>query len=329
MKKIKYDEALLGKYTDTDLANLTGKDYGFIWRHRTKLGIPTYTSKFGHSPKYKYDIYAFDKIDEISAYWLGLYFSDGCICETGRRKIISLGISDYDVIKKLAEFYQVSKKLITKRVLSKNKNFYTLQLCNSYLFDKLLSLGCYKNKSFILEKPNIDKKYYIPFLMGFYDGDGSLSVNKSINSWKCGIGSASKNIFDWIVSIIDSYGYSKSVEVRKIKNGNFYCVSMCGITAKAFLGDLYKSVPNFLPMKRKKKLYKQFCNVKLKSNPSFFNWEIDYINLELNDTKCSELINNDTRNYGWIRKPCNITKKRISLINSQSTLQKAGNLAPT
>ena len=312
MNQLLYDETLLGQYPDTRLAQLTGCNVSFIWRQRIKRGIPSYSSVYGYLPRFNYNIKAFDVINEISAYWLGFYFADGCVCQTRRRKLVCFSVSDYEALTKLSNFYTVDVKLI-KCNKQKDRVYYNLQLCNEYLFDKLVALGCVPKKTFIIDKPNIPEKFYLPFLMGFYDGDGGLSRNRSVNSWKAFLGTGSKLFFDWISNIVNGFGFANSIEIRKMKSGKpFYIICMMGITAKTFLGKLYGAVPSYLPLSRKKCLYEQLMETKLRG-PNFFEWEIDYLKSELNDVQCSKAISSDPRNYGWIRSADCLRMKRKSL----------------
>lgn len=312
---MKYQENLLGTLPDTRLAKLTGKSIGFIYRNRIKQNIPTYTSQFGSLPRNNYDIFAFDNMDNISAYWLGFYFADGCVCETtNNRKIVTLSSVDLEVLQKLVKFYKIKENLIGS-YLRDGKKYYRLDLCNKHLFEKLSELGCVSRKSMILDKPNIDEKFYLPFLLGFFDGDGSISVNRTINSWKVSIGTGGYKFFKWLSSMLNNFYYYFSTEYKLTENKkNFYVITMCGVTAKAFLNKLYNSIFNKnIPLKRKFCLYKKLCKVKFARGPDYFDWEINYINKEHNNYKCLDLIKNDFRNYGWIRSIGSIRKKRKSL----------------
>lgn len=37
-----------------------------------------------------------------------------------------------------------------------------------------ISHGIVPRKSLILEPPQIDKQFYLPFILGYFDGDGSV-----------------------------------------------------------------------------------------------------------------------------------------------------------
>ena len=93
----------------------------------------------------------------------------------------------------------------------------------------------------------------------------SNSLNKSINSWKVGIGTASKDFSDWLISFLKNNNYRFSIEKRKIKNGIFYNITLCGIMGKIFLDNCYEKVSD-IAHPRKYEKYLELCNVKFKYN---------------------------------------------------------------
>jgi hypothetical protein len=189
-----------------------------------------------------------------------------------------------------------------------NKIVYHLQLCNKKLFNKLYELGCVPRKSNIVNPPAIDDEFYFPFILGYFDGDGSISRNTTINSWKIYIGTGGKNLFEWLESIFIKLSISYSVDIRKKKN-IFYGISLCGISGKVFMDQLYSSVPGYLPLSRKKHKFLEMSLTKFRS-PNLFTWEKECIINNEDNHVCSELIKLDKRNYGWERSPDAIRKIR-------------------
>jgi len=249
----------------------------------------------------KFNEHFFDRIGYKQSYFLGVLYSDGCVCKTTHgRYVLNLTMKDKDVLINFKKSLKSDNKITP---LSKGR--YSIALCSKHLFCKLNSLGCVQRKSYIIEKPNIPEKYFYPFLMGVYDGDGSLSCNRSINSWKASIGSASQKFLGWIINIIDGEGLKYSYEKRKTKQGkDFFNVVLTGLTAKVFLNIIYSSVlGRVIPMKRKLELFEKFKKIKFKYGPKPFPWEFEYLRQEKDPFLCSELIKNDKRNYGWVRSP--------------------------
>jgi DNA-binding transcriptional regulator WhiA len=305
---VKYKDELLGTLPDTTLAELTGKHVGWIYRKRINQNIPSYRSLFGCLPRCKYDIHAFSNINSVSAYWLGFYFADGCVCKTtNSRHIVQMTSLDKEVIDKLNAFYGLQSPMCQTKIVN-NKNAYTLQLCNKKLFNRLYELGCVTKKSNILGPPFIEEKFYLPFILGYFDGDGCVSRNSTINSWKVSIGTGGHDLFEWITSIIKSLNLAYSIEIKKKKN-YFYNICLCGISGKVFLDQLYSSVPEKLPLSRKKQRFLEMSLVKFRG-PKLFDWEKEYIFSNRDNNICSSLIENDPKNYGWKRSAGTISHAR-------------------
>lgn len=312
MKKQEYNDNLLGTIADLEIARITGKNINWIWKRRTTLGIDKCKIT---KPRYNYNIKAFDNIDNISAYWLGYYFADGNICKSRNRSLITASSVDEEIIVKLSEFYGLnSGELIYQRKV-KDTIYYSLQLCNEYLFNKLNSLGCVPNKSFIIDAPIIDPKFYNSFMVGVFDGDGSISLNKSINQWKVSIGTGSPYFIKWLESQVGNLTYG----LEKRKNGKklFYNIVFVGLAAKEFLSRIYKSVPDGLPLSRKKE---KFNLIETNCGPKFQNWELEIISLHKENLNlCKEMIESDERNFGWKRSINSLSHKRL-LENKKNVL---------
>jgi hypothetical protein len=136
----------------------------------------------------------FDQIDsEYKAYILGLIYADGCINDmvAGKREWrlqISIQEEDGLILQKLLD--ETNKnQLILRNPPSTIKNNWKKQLTacvnNTYLCKQLITLGCFPRKStkgMIFPKLN---SLLIPhFIRGFFDGDGSIMIKKSIYKGK-------------------------------------------------------------------------------------------------------------------------------------------------
>lgn len=240
--------------------------------------------------------HAFDKITYNAAYFLGVLFSDGCTCiTTNNRHTVSLGMYDKDTIKSFKTFMK------SKNKISKVDKTYRISLCSEYLFWRLFKLGCVCRKSKILKKPLVKEKYLNAFILGLFDGDGSISLNKSINSWKASIGTASLSFFTWLKKVLKKLGIKFSVETRKIKNGLFYIICYTGVSAKELLKILYNNKAYAQCMRRKRDIFKKLKSAKFRKGPNLFEWELRYLRSRISNSHCFEKIKGDKRNYGWIR----------------------------
>ena len=260
----------------------------------------------------KFNPCVLDKLGIKEAYFLGLYYSDGCVCHTTHnRYTISFCTIDKDLIDSIKLFFESNNKI--KEEKRDNVIVYRLNFCSKHLFDRLVELGCVENKSKIAGPPKIPENLYLPFLLGVFDGNGCLSRNSSINSWKVSIGTASFKFSNWLKEINKDIVFS--FEKRTIKSGIFYSIVFTGISAKFFLDRLYKSTKDLVtPLCRKKKLYNCLLTIDFTRGTNFTDWENKILSIKkYSHQDCVDLINSDPRNYGWKRSKDSIAHKRKSL----------------
>lgn len=141
--------------------------------------------------KYKLHENYFDNIDTPNkAYVLGLMCADGCNYPPKRTAFISLQESDREVlekIKKELKSEQPLKIIDQSKIGDKRGNGYSYNnMCTFYIYSghichSLTNLGVVKNKSLVLEFPNINEELYSHFIRGYFDGDGSIYQNKNNN----------------------------------------------------------------------------------------------------------------------------------------------------
>lgn len=130
----------------------------------------------------------FDSIDtEEKAYWLGFLFADGAVSSSplkdGKKNYnieLSLKIEDKE---HLLKFYKFSKAT-TKFVIDSYRCRVTLN--DKHLWETLVSYGCTPNKSLTLRFPSfLGKAYIIPFIRGYFDGDGCISYTDMQHKHLC------------------------------------------------------------------------------------------------------------------------------------------------
>lgn len=140
--------------------------------------------RFGYrTPKKKLDnqraekIYYFDNINTPEkAYLLGFLFSDGYIAKTAYG--VSIGIALQLQDKYILEY--IKQKWVVDNKISEYKNSAKIQVTDQHLYDRLVELGIQEDKShkdFII--PNIDKSLINSFILGYFDGDGCVSIKST------------------------------------------------------------------------------------------------------------------------------------------------------
>lgn len=158
-----------------------------IARLLEQLGIKT--TKGNHYRKYFFNFNFFEKIDsELSAYWLGFMYADGCIQKQnkyGEQEFkIAIRDTDLELLEKFKQDIQSTYPIRYDNSKGKEHSLVIQSLRSQKTVEDLKKLGCVENKSLILTFPTeeqVPKKYLHHFIRGYFDGDGSISSYKSIH----------------------------------------------------------------------------------------------------------------------------------------------------
>ncbi len=272
MKKIIFNENetkdILDKYLNQRLSMAKiGKDYNcsktVIARILKENNIDT-SKRDNH--KYYADYDKFHIIDSPEkAYWLGFIAADGCNYEREGNASILINIHQKDAnhLEKYKIFMNTNaeiKYIIQQEGFSNSTPMCRLVLNSKQMSQDLSRLGVVPRKSLILKPPIIDEKYYLPFILGYFDGDGSIS-HLANGEFSLSI-QGTKEILEWINDICH---ISKKLEKRSPNNTNNYYIR-CGGTNKPYniLKKLYNSVDVHLD--RKYNIFKTLETVVLSRN---------------------------------------------------------------
>lgn len=195
----------------------------------------------------KFNENIFDVIDtEEKAYWIGFIFADGYISSSNYTFEISLSIKDIEHLNKFNIFMQYEGNNIkVNKTNFEEKYRCRWTITNKHLWNTLYSYGCVPRKSLILEFPPItifkDKSLINHFIRGYWDGDGSVMLNKK-DKLVCSV-LGTKNFLSEI---------TKYTEIpRNIlgKYDNTYCLIYQGKLAIKLCDYLYNNAKLFLERK--------------------------------------------------------------------------------
>ncbi len=209
----------------------------------------------------------FEKIDNTEkAYWLGFFAADGINYRREHNGTIGLNISikDENHLYKFKDFCNSDAEIThitTSDGFSNNTIMSRLYIYSSKMSDDLTDKGVPPKKSLILQPPNIDKQYYLAYICGYFDGDGSICKTNQYNNYSLSI-QGTKEILEWINSILH---ISNKLEKRNDDGKNSYYIR-CGGTNKPYqvLYQLYNSCNTHL--ERKYEIYKNLETVVLSRN---------------------------------------------------------------
>lgn len=216
--------------------------------------------------KYYGDYDKFENIDSPEkAYWLGFLAADGCNYSRQANASIIINIHQKDIshLQKFKQFIGTNAEIkifIQNGGFSNNTPMCKIVLNSKKMSQDLINVGVVPKKSLILQPPKINSELYLPFILGYFDGDGSIFETKQKNF---GISfQGTKEILEWINSILL---ISSHLEKRyNDENNNYYI--RCGGIDKPYriMRKLYNSVD--IHLDRKYEIFKTLETVVLNGN---------------------------------------------------------------
>lgn len=234
---------------------------GALVRHG--LRIPTHKVKnisWNKCP----DITYFDVIDSHEkAYYLGFIYADGSISSGNypNSKVFSFGLqqSDEYILQNLLNAFEINIGLTRSKKASR------INLYNKHLCEALFALGVQEQKSYKDFKiPNINEEFISSFILGYFDGDGCISLPTKYKGKQAyvGITCNSKIFLTDVQSVLQKQNINSSIrQVQKPKN-ILYVLEICKKSEYLKFSDyIYSNFSNSLTRKKDK-----FNEVKSKNN---------------------------------------------------------------
>ena len=219
---------------------------------------------------YKADYRIFKNIDSAEkAYWLGFFAADGYVYKrkdnhlSGNFCGINIHRKDREHLEKFQKFMNSNVNIvdhIQTEGFSNNTPMSKITFNSNDMVNDLIDKGVILRKSLILQPPNIEEQYYLPFILGYFDGDGSIYQNSN-NEFGISI-VGTKEILEWINNILN---ITNHLEQRNNDGKNNYYIR-CGGYQKPYdiMKQLYESTSYHLD--RKYDIYKNLETVVLNGN---------------------------------------------------------------
>lgn len=224
---------------------------------RTRNAVMVKLNKMGLKleKKYSANFGFFDTIDsEEKAYWLGFIFADGFIEQFGFG--IHLKGSDIGHLKKLNKSIDgnFAIKTFSKRLEITDKEYQmcSIRIYSKHLADRLIELGATRKKSLTIIFPSdiiVPDELLRHFLRGFFDGDGSISVDKRKMQLRCKFSCASIDFVKSLCKIFTEMKLSFNVPPRR-PNNKVYDINITGKRSnKVLLEYIYGNCEIYLDRK--------------------------------------------------------------------------------
>lgn len=197
----------------------------------------------------------FDAESPNMAYIMGFLASDGNISKRDNSIKIALSSVDREILEKIKKEIEIEND-ITDTITNNGFPVSTLTWSCKQHKEKLALYGIIPNKTFLLTPPYaLQKKYWIDYIRGYFDGDGSINLLNS-GYWRWQICSVKEIFLQWVIDFLyDEYQIPKVnvlYDECHGKNGIYYFQYSTN-AAKQIYNILY--TPNSLCLKRKKEKF--------------------------------------------------------------------------
>lgn len=203
--------------------------------------------------KYSVNDDYFDNESHNMAYILGFLAADGTVSRNGNRIKIGLSSVDRNFLELIKEELGVEKKIFDYET---NNGYLVSELAfnSQKIKQKLAKYNVVPGKTETFTFPtNLSKKYWIDFIRGYFDGDGSVgTAGPSAIRWQ--ICSHRPQVLETIVEFLfEEYGIPK-VSVQKNKHGNsfLYTIQYSNNSTRKIFQILYTPNSLYLPRKFEK-----------------------------------------------------------------------------
>lgn len=184
------------------------------------------------------------------AYLLGFLASDGTVDKKNNRIKIGLSSIDKKFLMEIKEELKYEGDILDY-ITSNGFSVSELTFTSQQIKKDLARYNIVPNKTFAFKFPkNLNKKYWIDFIRGYFDGDGSVSTAGE-NAIKWQICSATKDVLETIVDFFYEEYHIKKISIleQSRKNNTLYYFQYSTNATKEIFSILYKKNSLKLPRK--------------------------------------------------------------------------------
>lgn len=199
----------------------------------------------------------FFKIQNSNMAWLlGFLASDGCIGNKRNTITINLARKDREILEKIQSLLNIQNEIVD---YTNNKGYDCSELRWTSAEHKkdLAEYSIVPNKTLILKPPyKLERQYWIDYIRGYFDGDGSINLIKNSNGrgngnlrWQ--VCSATKEIIEFILDFFESeYNIPKvSIQFTNAKNP-LYSIQYSSTATRTIYQHLYTKDALYLQRKK-------------------------------------------------------------------------------
>ncbi len=207
-----------------------------------------------------FDKQFFNNPNLISCYWAGFLAADGALIKKRNKTYtlqLALAEKDFEHLKKFKKSIKYTGEIrsfknqckIRPDKPSPLKNYYYIRINQMHnCVDGLKTFGIIPRKTYCFPPPSInDPLLQLSYIIGYFDGDGSVSANYNSGSLCLEILSSCEQIIYWIQSFFDKYfninsRKSKGCKPTRSKQDNAYQYKITGYRAAKII-EILRSFP--------------------------------------------------------------------------------------
>ena len=210
---------------------------------------------------YKKDEEYFNNPTNNMAWILGFIASDGSISSSDNGIKIGLSAIDREILEAIREEVKIENK-ITEYTTNTGFDIVELRWSSQNHKKALEKYTITPKKTFTLKPPYLlPHKYWIDYIRGYFDGDGSVNLIHSNGipaSLRWQVCSATKEMLEWIVEVLNSEYNIPKVNIYSTDKDLYYIQYSTNAT-KQIYKILY--TPNSLYLKRKKEHFDEIIHM--------------------------------------------------------------------
>lgn len=222
------------------------------------------------------------------AYVLGFVVADGCIIKRKDRiesYIFNITSKDQDILLKIKKALS-SEHPIGIKYNSLKMPYSYVSICNREICEDIIRLGINPRKTYNLEPIKVPEKYFADFVRGFFDGDGSVylqKINGTLQIKSSFVAASAEFLKDFNSRLCRNLNIpEKSVHQTKNKSENRmiqYSICLYVDDSEKLAKFMYGSNPT-LYLDRKKEIFDQWKLIKRRhykkeNYPSKIGWQLN------------------------------------------------------
>ena len=239
-----------------------GLSKGYINKKFKKYGLPVRSNKI-NSKKYHVDSNYFENIDNHEkAYRLGFMSADGYITQPKHKRVgLALGIKDFEHIEKFQKCINSSYPIsiyTNKNPIGGSGEYCRVIITDDKMYECLQDNGVVLNKTKNFKPPSLKYEYIKSFILGYFDGDGSIYVNSTKYPYYSISIVGLPETLDFISEyLVENKLIDKKPKHNKRKEEHYVCYIRWGgnnIVTK-IMEHLYQDIDLKIPLKRKYELF--------------------------------------------------------------------------